>query len=84
MQQPGLPLGLELSAQVPEVDVDAVRRLAEVEAPDLLEQVGAGQDLPGMAEERLQDGELGTRQPDRPVAAPDLPATVDVPAEQKP
>jgi hypothetical protein len=68
VDQPRLPAGLGLSPQVADVDVERVRREAEVVAPDPLEDQGAGQHLARVAQEQLQQRELGAGQVD-PLAA---------------
>ncbi len=51
-------LGAELGAQPPDVDVDGAGATEEVVAPDLLQQLGAGEDAAGVLGEVLQELEL--------------------------
>src|SRR5438132_8942539 len=69
VQHAGLSAGLGLAAQVADVDVQRVRARAEVEAPDAREEKLAGQHLLGVAQEELQQAELGRRQLERARAA---------------
>ena len=50
--------GSELLAQVADVDVDDVRAGVEVEAPDLVEELFAGEHLAGVHHQGLGEGEL--------------------------
>src|SRR4051794_32798676 len=52
----------ELLAQVADVDVHNVRAGVEVEAPDLVEELLAREDLAGVHHERLRQRELACRQ----------------------
>lgn len=59
---------LGLAAQIHDVHVEGVGRRLEVEAPDRLEDLLAGQHLPGVGQEHLQERELRTRQLHHPLA----------------
>ena len=63
---------LRLAAEVPDVDVEGVRRRAEVVAPDPLEDDRARQHLARVPEEQLEQRELGARELDRTTPAPHL------------
>src|SRR5581483_1997655 len=63
---------LGLPAQVPDVDLERVRGWTEVVAPDPVEDHVAGEHLPRVAQEELEEQELRPRQLDRTVAAPNL------------
>ena len=69
VDQPRLAARLGLLAQVADVDVERVRAVAEVVAPDAVEDHRAGQHLPRVAEEELEQRELGAGQGERLVAA---------------
>src|SRR4029453_14369473 len=56
---------LRLATEVPDVDVERVRREAEVVAPHAFEDDRAGEHLPRGGEEELEEGELRARQLDR-------------------
>src|SRR5579875_275148 len=60
VDESGLAIRLQLAAQVGDVDLQGVRARAEVIAPDLLEDLRAGEDHSRMAEEELKQPELGT------------------------
>src|SRR6185312_4798707 len=68
VDQPGLAAALGLAPQVADVDVEGVRREAEVVAPDALEDQRPRQHLARVEEEQLEQRELGPRQLD-PLAA---------------
>ena len=72
VQQARLVAGLGLAAQVAHVDAQRVGGRAEVIAPHVLEDRRAGQHLAGMAQEHLQQQELGARERQHPLAAPGL------------
>src|SRR5262245_14029544 len=63
---------LRLAAEVSDVDVERVRGRAEVVTPHALEDDRAGQHLTGVAQEELEERELGAREIDRPLPAPNL------------
>ena len=73
-------VGAELLAQVADVDVDDVGAGVEVEAPDLVEQLLAGQHLAGVGHEDLGERELARRQVDL-LAADGGPAGAEVEAD---
>src|SRR5690348_5892327 len=59
----GFVFGAKLGPQPPDVDVDRARAAEVVVAPDLLQQLGAGEDPAGMLGEELEqleflDGEV--------------------------
>src|SRR5579884_1988600 len=62
VDEPGLALRLELAAQIGDVDLQGVGAGAEVVAPDLLEDLRAGEHHPRVAEEELEQPELGAGQ----------------------
>ena len=62
---PGRSGGLQFAAQVPDVGVDGPLVSFEGEAVCRLEQLQAVEDLPGMAQEELEQGE---RAPQRRMA----------------
>jgi hypothetical protein len=72
VQQPRLPARLRLAAQVADVDLQRVRRRAEVVAPDAIEDLLAGEHLPRVLQEQLEQEELGAGELDRPPVAGDL------------
>src|SRR5437763_1433791 len=72
VEQAGPAAGLGLSPEVSHVHPEGVGGGAEVVAPHRLEDLRAGQHLPGMLEEQLQQQELGLGQIAGPVAALDL------------
>src|SRR5689334_23301180 len=57
-------LGRELGAQLQDVGVDGARRRKRLEAPDLVEQLFAGEDLAGALDEELEEVELHLREGD--------------------
>src|SRR5215203_833013 len=63
-----LVLGAELGAQPPHVDVDGAGAAEVVVAPDLLQQLGAGEDPAGVLGEVLEELELLVGQVQRPPA----------------
>src|SRR5262245_8897883 len=63
---------LGLPTQVADVDVERVRRRAEVVSPHALEDDRARQNLTRVPEEQLEQRELGAREIDGDVAAPHL------------
>src|SRR5262245_59791778 len=74
---PGSPDGLDrlaaerlvdLLAQPADVDLHDVRVAVELEVPDVREDVGLRDDLPAVAHEELEDGELARRERDLLVA----------------
>src|SRR5262249_30770649 len=58
LDQPRLAVRLGLAAEVADVDVERVRRQAEVVAPDALEDERASQDLARVPQEQLEQVEL--------------------------
>ncbi len=64
MDQRG-PVALELLAQVAHVGLDHVGLTTEVVVPDVVQDLGLGEDLTGIAEEEAQEVELGRRQLDQ-------------------
>ena len=62
---PGRSGGLQFAAQVPDVGVDGPLVSFEGEAVCRLEQLQAVEDLPGMAQEELEQGELNRCQGER-------------------
>src|SRR5213075_3181009 len=72
LDQPRLAARLRLAPQVPDVDVERVRAVAEVVAPDALEDHRPCQHLSRVEQEQLQQGELRSRQLDRLAAAADF------------
>src|SRR5262245_18510456 len=62
MDQARVALTLRLAPEIPDVDVERVRRMAEVVAPDTLVDERAGQHLTGVAHEQLEEVRLGRRQ----------------------
>src|SRR5579859_176357 len=64
LDQPRLAACLGLAAQVADVDVERIRGRPEVVAPDPLEDQGAGEHLPRVAEEELEQVELRPRELD--------------------
>jgi hypothetical protein len=72
VDQPRRAAFLRLSPQVADVHVERIGARAEVVAPDALEDDRARQHLPGIPQEQLEQRELGARELDRRVAAPDL------------
>src|SRR2546423_3079423 len=72
LDQPRLSAGLGLAPQVADVDVERVRREAEVVTPHAFEDDRPRQDLPRIAEEQLQQRELGPGQLDRASGTPDV------------
>ena len=58
-------LRAELGPQPPDVDVDGAGAAEEVVAPDLLEQLGAGEDAAGVLGEVLEELELLVREVER-------------------
>ena len=71
MDDPLLALGLELAAQVADVDLEDVGVAAEVVVPHPLQDGRAGQDLARVLQEQGQQVELLAGQRDGPLA-PDL------------
>lgn len=69
MHEPRFAARFRLAAQVHHVHVQGVGARLEVEAPHRLEDLLAGQHLPRVRQEHLQQGELGTGQLD-PARAP--------------
>src|SRR5680860_1341236 len=65
-----LVLGPQLGAQPPHVDVDGAGAAEVVVAPDLLQQLGAGEDPAGVLGEVLEQLELLVRQVQQPAAHP--------------
>src|SRR6184192_3462595 len=72
VDQPRLAAGLRLAPQVADIDVERVRAVAEVVAPDSLEDHRSRQHLPWVQHEELEQRELRSRQLDRLAAALDL------------
>ena len=72
VQQARLVADLGLAAQVADVDAERVRAGAEVIAPDVLEDRRARQHLAGVAQEHLEQQELGAGEREQPLAAPRL------------
>src|SRR5581483_6702649 len=72
VDQARLPACLGLLAQVADVDVQRVRAVADVVAPDAVEDDRAGQNLLRVAQEELEQRELGAGELQLAVAAPDL------------
>src|ERR687889_975034 len=72
MKEPGLATGFELPSQVGDEDLDRVRDREGVIAPDLVEQLLAGDHQPLVAHQVLQQLELALRQVDLAIAAADL------------
>src|SRR5437879_6420297 len=72
VDQPRLALGLELAAQVGDVDLEGIGAGAEIVAPHLLEDPRPGEDHPRVAQEELQQAELGARELELALAPPDL------------
>src|SRR5438105_3144779 len=68
VQEPWLAAGLGLAPQVTHVHTEGIGGGTEVIAPHVLEDLRAGQDLAGVAEEELEEEELRFGQLDRPVA----------------
>jgi uncharacterized protein YhaN len=60
--------GAELAAEVADVDVDDVGAGVEVKAPDVAEDLLAGEDLARVAEEQLGEGKLASAEVDEAVA----------------
>src|SRR6185312_3402697 len=63
---------LGLAPQVADVDLERVRRRAEVVAPHAVEDLAAGEDLARVVHEQLEQQELGTCELDEPLAPADL------------
>ena len=61
----GAPRVLGLAAEVPDVDVERVRGRAEVVAPHALEDDRSREHLARVAQEELEQRELGSRELDR-------------------
>src|SRR5258708_7617711 len=59
VDEPGLALGLELAPEIRHVDLQGVGAGAEIVAPHLLEDPRAGEDDARVADEQLQEPELG-------------------------
>src|SRR5919107_1706385 len=72
VDQARLAAGLGLAAEVSDVDVERVRGKAEVVTPDALEDDRARQHLARVAQEELEQRELGARQLDRAPTALDV------------
>ena len=72
VQQAWLAAGLGLAAQIAHVDAQRVRARAEVIAPHVLEDDRAGEHLLGVAQEQLEQQELGAREVQRALPAPGL------------
>src|SRR6476646_9774298 len=58
------PTIVDLAPQAPDVDLDDIRAGDVVGAPEGVDEVILGEDLPGMAGEELEHGELARGQPD--------------------
>src|SRR2546423_7929173 len=72
LDQTGLVAGLGLAPQVSDVDVERVRREAEVVTPHALEDDRPREDLARIHHEELEQRELGARELDRIAVAPHL------------
>src|SRR5699024_462730 len=72
VDQPRLPLGFGLAAQVTDIDFQRVARRGEVEAPRLLENAAAGEHPSWVGDQHFQQREFGTGETDLPLAAGDL------------
>ena len=70
VQQPRFAAGLGLLTQVADVDAERVGVGAEVVAPDVLEDHRAREHLARMAQEQLEQLELGPRQQQRSLVVP--------------
>src|SRR6476620_1395412 len=68
----GLAVGFGLAAQVPDVDVERLRRRLEVVPPDALVDRVARDDDVGVREQQLEQVEFGLRQLELAVAPPRL------------
>src|SRR6476660_1854853 len=69
VDEPRFAAGFGLAPQVADVDVERVRREAEVVAPDALEDDRTGEHLARVAQEQLEQRELRSRQLDRATVA---------------
>lgn len=72
MDQAGLPAGLQLLAEVADVDLDDLRLAMEGVPPDALEDHTAVEDLIGMLQEEPEQLVLGAGEGYSAVAAPSL------------
>src|SRR5882757_1255634 len=70
-----LVLALRLPPEIADVDVECVRRVAEVVAPDALVDERAREDLARVAHEELEQVRLGRRQLEAASVAPGLHRT---------
>src|SRR5258708_2492148 len=66
---PRLAVGLELAAQIADVDIERVRLRSEVVAPDLVEDHVAAEDLALVGDEQLEELVLRARELDLAVPA---------------
>src|SRR3982750_4468175 len=65
-------LGFELAADMGEVDPEVVGLVAVMRTPHLLEELAAGDELAGVANEHFDEMPFGWREPDLAAGADDL------------
>src|SRR5262249_36229384 len=69
VNQPRLPAGLGFPPEVADVDLERVRRRPQVVPPDAVEDHVPRQNLTGVAEEELEQQELGASELDQAISA---------------
>src|SRR5438094_1276264 len=62
---------VHLFAEISNVDLHHVRVPVVGEIPDVLDEIGAAERLPGVSHEVFEEGELLRRESDLPIATPD-------------
>src|SRR5438067_413101 len=72
LQEGAVKVTIDLTPQIADIDIDDVGIAEEIEVPDVLGDLRAGEYVPGMAHEIFQESELPRAQLDQAPATADL------------